>query len=122
MGRDDDAWAVPNWAYAKEDGTVGNRIDDPRGVHSVLYASSQRLGCLIETLAGFRIGTRSGPANRGYMSERIFLLAGRDKCLYLTSAFVEPGVGDKIIRLRASRSPKEPSERSFHPSCEISET
>jgi hypothetical protein len=42
VGRDDDAWAIPDWAYAKEDGTFGNRLDDPMGVYRVLYASSQR--------------------------------------------------------------------------------
>ena len=51
----DDAWAVPDWAYAKEDGTFGNRFDDPMGVYRVLYASSKRLGCFIETLARFRV-------------------------------------------------------------------
>jgi hypothetical protein len=55
VGRDDDAWAVPDWAYAKEDRTFGNRFDDPAGVYRVLYASSQRLGCFIETLARFRV-------------------------------------------------------------------
>ena len=48
VGRDDDAWAVPDWAYAKEDGTFGNRFDDPMRVYRVLYASSQRLGCFID--------------------------------------------------------------------------
>jgi hypothetical protein len=55
VSRDDDAWTVPDWAYAKEDGTFGNRFDDPMGVYRVLYASSQRLGCFIETLARFRV-------------------------------------------------------------------
>jgi hypothetical protein len=55
VGRDRDAWAVPDWAYAKEDGTFGNRFDDPMGVYRVLYASSQRLGCFVETLARFRV-------------------------------------------------------------------
>jgi len=55
VGRDDDAWTVPDWAYAKEDGTFGNRFDDPMRVYRVLYASSQRLGCFIETLARFRV-------------------------------------------------------------------
>jgi hypothetical protein len=55
VGRDDDAWAVPDWAYAKEDGTFGNRFDDPMGVYRVLYGSSQRLGCFVETLARFRV-------------------------------------------------------------------
>jgi len=40
VGGDDDAWAVPDWACAKEDGTFGNRFDDPMGVYRVLYASS----------------------------------------------------------------------------------
>jgi len=35
VGRDDDAWAVPDWAYAKEDGTFGNRFDDPMRVYRV---------------------------------------------------------------------------------------
>jgi hypothetical protein len=55
LGRDRDAWAIPDWAYAKDDGTFGNRFDDPTGVYRVLYASSQRLGCFIETLARFRV-------------------------------------------------------------------
>jgi len=55
VGRDRDGWAIPDWAYAKEDGTFGNRFDDPMGVYRVLYASSQRLGCFIETLARFRV-------------------------------------------------------------------
>ena len=33
VGRDDDAWAVPDWAYAKEDGTFGHRFDDPMGAN-----------------------------------------------------------------------------------------
>lgn len=50
-----DAWAVPDWTYAKEDGTFGNRFDDRMGVYRALYASSQRLGCFIEALARFRV-------------------------------------------------------------------
>jgi len=38
-----------------EDGFFGNRLDDPMGVHRFLYASSQRLGCFIETPARFRV-------------------------------------------------------------------
>jgi hypothetical protein len=37
------------------DGTFGNRFDDPEGTYRVLYASSQRLGCYLETLARFRV-------------------------------------------------------------------
>jgi hypothetical protein len=38
VGRDRAAWTVPDWAYAKEDGTFGNRFDDPMDVYWVLYA------------------------------------------------------------------------------------
>jgi hypothetical protein len=54
LGRMPDPWAWPDWAYAGEDGTFGNRYDDPLSEYRALYASSQRLGTLIETLARFR--------------------------------------------------------------------
>ncbi len=40
---------------AGPDQTFGNRFDDPEGSYRVLYASSQRLGCFLETLARFRV-------------------------------------------------------------------
>jgi hypothetical protein len=55
VGRDDDAWAVPDWAYAKEDRTFGNPFDGPMREYRFLDTSSQRLGCFIETLALFRL-------------------------------------------------------------------
>jgi RES domain len=54
VGRAPDAWAWPPWAYAGEDGTFGNRFDDPAGEYRVLYASSQRVGPFLETLARYR--------------------------------------------------------------------
>jgi hypothetical protein len=54
VGRAPDAWAWPPWEYAGEDGTFGNRYDDPRGEYRVLYACSQRVGAFIETLARYR--------------------------------------------------------------------
>ena len=39
---------------AGADGTFGGRFDDPEAQYRVLYASSQRLGCFLETLARFR--------------------------------------------------------------------
>jgi hypothetical protein len=38
VGRDRDAWAIPDWACAKEDGTFGNRFDDPMGYQSLIPA------------------------------------------------------------------------------------
>lgn len=55
LGRQPDPWVPPDWAYAGEDGTFGNRFDDPRRTYRVLYASSSRLGCFLETLARFRV-------------------------------------------------------------------
>lgn len=54
VGRRPDPWALPDWANVGSDGTFGNRWDDPVGVYRVLYASSSRLGALVEVLARFR--------------------------------------------------------------------
>ena len=54
VGRRPDAWTWPDWAYAHDDGTFGNRYDDPHGEYRVLYASQPRLGAFAETLARFR--------------------------------------------------------------------
>lgn len=49
IGRNPDPWEWPDW------GDIGgNRWDDPRGEYRVLYASSQRLGAFLETLARFQ--------------------------------------------------------------------
>jgi predicted dehydrogenase len=53
LGRPPDPWEPPDWSRAHGDGTFGNRFDDPTGYYRVLYASSQRLSCFIETLAAF---------------------------------------------------------------------
>jgi RES domain len=54
LGRHPDPWVWPDWSYAAPDGTFGNRYDDPDASYRVLYASSQRLGAFLETLARFR--------------------------------------------------------------------
>lgn len=54
IGRAPDPWAWPDWSYATDEGTFGNRYDDPRGAYRVLYSSTQRRGCFLETLARFR--------------------------------------------------------------------
>jgi hypothetical protein len=55
LGRKPDPWSAPDWASAGTHGTFGNRFDDPEGMYRVLYASSQRVGCFLETLARFRV-------------------------------------------------------------------
>jgi hypothetical protein len=54
LGRKPDPWTWPDWSYAGPDGTFGNRYDDPEASYRVLYASSQRIGAFLETLARFR--------------------------------------------------------------------
>lgn len=54
IGRWPDPWQPPDWAHAHLDGTFGNRFDDPQAYYRVIYTSSQRLGCYLETLARFR--------------------------------------------------------------------
>jgi hypothetical protein len=54
IARKPDPWQAPDWSRANADGTFGNRFDDPHGFYRVIYASSQRLSCFLETLARFR--------------------------------------------------------------------
>ena len=54
IGRWPDPWQPPDWAHAHSDGTFGNRFDDPQAYYRVIYASSRRVGCFLETLARFR--------------------------------------------------------------------
>ncbi|MDP9357468.1 MAG: RES domain-containing protein [Chloroflexota bacterium] len=58
-----DPFAPPDWQYALEDGTFGNRFDDPRAEQGVplaarfrtIYCATQRVGTFGETLARFRL-------------------------------------------------------------------
>lgn len=54
LGRYSDPWILPDWSHAQPDGTFGNRFDDPNACYRVLYVSSQRISCFLETLARFR--------------------------------------------------------------------
>jgi len=62
VARGFDAFAPPDWAFAREDGTFGNRFDDPgayRGIPEenrfrVLYCAAQPAGAFGETIARYR--------------------------------------------------------------------
>ena len=54
IARTPDPWAWPDWAYAHDDHTFGNRFDDPLGEYRVLYATTQREATFRETLARYR--------------------------------------------------------------------
>lgn len=58
-----DPFAPPDWQYAGEDGTFGNRFDDPRAIQGAapadrfrtIYCATQRAGAFGETLARLRL-------------------------------------------------------------------
>jgi RES domain len=54
LGREPDPWEWADWTNTREDGTFGNRYDDPDGQYRVLYASTERQTTLCECLARFR--------------------------------------------------------------------
>jgi hypothetical protein len=54
IARKPDPWLPPDWSRANPDGTFGNRFDDPEGYYRVIYASTQRLSCFLETLSRFQ--------------------------------------------------------------------
>ncbi len=54
LGRQPDPWDWPDWTYARENGTFGNRYDDPDGQYRVLYATVERRTTFRECLARFR--------------------------------------------------------------------
>jgi len=66
VSRGFDVFAPPDWSWAHEDGTFGNRFDDPgkyRGIPEedrfrVIYCATERAGALGETIARFRRSPR----------------------------------------------------------------
>ena len=66
VSRDFDVFAPPDWSWVQEDGTFGNRFDDPgkyRGIPEedrfrVVYCATQRAGAFGETIARFRRSPR----------------------------------------------------------------
>jgi RES domain len=66
VARGFDPFAPPDWAFAKADGTFGNRFDDPgayRGIPQekrfrVIYCASEPAGAFGETVARFRKNPR----------------------------------------------------------------
>ena len=62
VARGFDVFAPPRWSLVEEDGTFGNRFDDPgayRGIPEdnrfrVIYCATQRAGAFGETIARFR--------------------------------------------------------------------
>jgi hypothetical protein len=73
-----DPWEPPDWSRARpEDGTFGNRFDDPEGYYRVLYASSQQVGCFLETLARFRVGLKELAAAKGIRGDDDFTPSGK---------------------------------------------
>jgi hypothetical protein len=65
LARGVDPFAPPPWDYARDDGTFGNRFDDPTARNGrprekrfrAIYCATQRLATFGETLARFRVST-----------------------------------------------------------------
>ncbi len=56
VGREPDAWELPDWRFATgEPPTFGMRFDDAEGEYRVLYAGSSELACFVETTATYRL-------------------------------------------------------------------
>lgn len=72
-----DAWEPPDWSRALPDGTFGNRFDDPESEYRVLYASSQEVGCFLETLARFRPDLETLAAVKAIEGDDDFTPAGK---------------------------------------------
>jgi len=66
VSRDFDVFAPPDWSWAQEDGTFGNRFDDPgkyRGIPEedrfrMVYCATQQAAAFGETIARFRKSPR----------------------------------------------------------------
>ena len=92
IARKPDPWEAPDWSRANPDGTFGNRFDDPEGYYRVLYASSQKLSCFLETLARYRPDLSLLAELRGIEGEDDFVPLGtvpsewRDERLLGTAA------------------------------------
>lgn len=109
-----DPWAWPDWANVGNDGTFGNRWDDPQGLYRVLYASSSKLGAFMEVLARFRpdphilealkeIEDEDGPAFQSPGELDVAWL--RNRCLgdaEVTGDFVDVGHGASLAHLRSA--------------------
>ena len=76
IGRAPDPRQYPDWSRANPDRTFGNRFDDPNGEYRVLYASSMRRGCFLETLARYRPDLDVYAALRNIDGEDDFVPAG----------------------------------------------
>jgi hypothetical protein len=80
VSRDFDVFAPPDWSWAQEDGTFGNRFDDPgkyRGIPEehrfwMVYCATQRAGAFGETIARFRRSPRLAEGLRTIDDEEPF--------------------------------------------------
>jgi hypothetical protein len=110
VGRRPDPWQLPDWALAGADGTFGGRFDDPEAEYRVLYASSQRLGCFLETLARFRLDVALIAELAAIGGEDDFVPAGvvplewlHNRLIgsaYIPGAYADVGASDWIGHLR----------------------
>jgi hypothetical protein len=115
VGREPDPWAWTDWVFAGVDGRFGGRWDDAYGRYRVLYASSQRFGAFVESLAQFRAdpnivaayanidddsgdeGIPPGVVPRSWLSERVIT---KGVPTDVTGSFIVVGAARTIATLR----------------------
>ena len=116
IGRPPDPWDYPDWSQANTDRTFGNRFDDPNGEYRVLYASSSRLGCFLETLARYRPNLEAYAGLNDIEGENDFVPAGIVPYGWLDNRligsaeargrFADVGSAEWIETLRRSLAPR----------------
>jgi hypothetical protein len=115
IGRRPNPWQYPDWSRANPDRTFGNRFDDPNGEYRVLYASSVRLGCFLETLARYRPDMALYAELQEIAGENDFISPGmipqewfRNRMMGSATAhgtFVDIGASEWIATLRRTLAP-----------------
>ena len=115
IGRRPNPWQFPDWSRANPDRTFGNRFDDPDGEYRVLYASSARLGCFLETLARYRPDLALYAELESINGEDDFVPAGtvprewfQNRAIgraVVHGSFADIGAAESIAALRRSLAP-----------------
>jgi hypothetical protein len=85
VARKPDPWALLDWTWVHDDGTFYNRYDDPKAKYRVLYASTHRISCFIETLACHRVDMLAAAELANIAGEDDFYPRGKVPADYLST-------------------------------------
>jgi hypothetical protein len=115
VARKPDPWALLDWTWAHDGGTFYNRYDDPQAKYRVIYASTQRLSCFIETLACYRVDMLAAAELAAIAGDNDFYARGKVPPDYLSTRTigiakvqaecVDLGSAEWLARLRTKLLP-----------------